>query len=551
MDHQIALALGMRANHCLIQQGPFSPIPYSPFPSYFPMTNIDCKPVTLTPSYSQEDWQKGYVSLKEEFDYWIDEIEGEIPGELNGTLFRNGPGLLDVNGQRLQHPFDGDGMICAIAFKDGRAHFRNRFVRTEGFVAEQQARRILYRGVFGTDKPGGWLANCLDLRFKNIANTNVIYWGNKLLALWEGGAPHHLDSATLETVGLDNLDGRLRSGTAFSAHPWIDPGTTDSERSKNVVSPRLVNFSIKNGFPSQITLFEFAPDGTLVHQYSHSIPGFCFIHDFAITPSYAIFFQNPVTLNPLPYLVGIRTVGECIQFQGDRPTKIILIPRPQDENTPANPPSSTPKIQTPLVLEATAGFVFHHANAFESGDELIIDSVCYESLAAVDPDGDYRETNFDTLPPGQLWRFRVNLQTQTVERQQLGSRSCEFPSRHPAKVGRSHRYLYLAAAHASTGNAPLQAILKTDVISGNQLLWSAAPWGYVGEPVFVPRDVNPYQLAGAEDDGWVMTMVFDAKRERSDVVILDAQNFQLLARLHLKHHVPYGLHGSFTRQSFL
>ncbi|MBD0308106.1 MAG: carotenoid oxygenase family protein, partial [Microcoleus sp. T1-bin1] len=78
-------------------------------------------------SYDRADWQRGYESQPNEFDYWIDNIEGKIPAGLQGTFFRNGPGLLDVNGQRLHHPFDGDGMICAIAISEGRAHFRNRF----------------------------------------------------------------------------------------------------------------------------------------------------------------------------------------------------------------------------------------------------------------------------------------------------------------------------------------------------------------------------------------------------------------------------------------
>lgn len=75
----------------------------------------------LEKSYTREDWQQGYESLKEEYDYWIDEVEGEIPKELEGTVFKNGPGLLDINGQRIHHPFDGDGMISQIIFSEGRA----------------------------------------------------------------------------------------------------------------------------------------------------------------------------------------------------------------------------------------------------------------------------------------------------------------------------------------------------------------------------------------------------------------------------------------------
>jgi all-trans-8'-apo-beta-carotenal 15,15'-oxygenase len=144
----------------------------------------------------------------------------------------------------------------------------------------------------------------------------------------------------------------------------------------------------------------------------------------------------------------------------------------------------------------------------------------------------------------------MNLQTGEITRCRLESRCCEFPSLHPAKVGRLYRYLYLGAAHAPSGNAPHQAILKVDVESGDRQLWSAAPWGYVGEPVFVPRSPNLYQLTGAEDDGWVLTLVFDSTRDRSDLVILDARDLSAVARLHLKHHVPYGLHGNFTTEVF-
>ncbi|MGH2416118.1 MAG: carotenoid oxygenase family protein, partial [Microcystaceae cyanobacterium] len=280
----------------------------------------------LTPNtnkpYNRQEWQKGYQSQPHEYDYWVDDIEGEIPAGLEGTLFRNGPGLLDIQGTPIRHPFDGDGMVCAISFQGGRVHFRNRFVRTEGYVKEQEGRKILYRGVFGTSKPGGWLNNAFDLKLKNIANTNVIYWGEKLLALWEAAEPYRLDPNTLDTIGLDDLDGVLAPGDAFSAHPWVD-ASCQLDGGK----PCLVNFSIKTGLSSSITIYEFNPQGKLLRRHAHSIPGFAFIHDFAITPHYCIFFQNPVKFNPLPYLLGWRGAGECVKFQPNQPTRIILIPR--------------------------------------------------------------------------------------------------------------------------------------------------------------------------------------------------------------------------------
>lgn len=486
---------------------------------------------TTAKSYNIQDWQQGYQSQKHEYAYWIEDIEGCIPPELTGTLFRNGPGLLDIHGTSLQHPFDGDGMVCAISFDRRRAYFRNRFVRTEGFERESQTGKIVYRGVFGTSKPGGWLNNAFDLRLKNIANTNIIYWGGKLLALWEAAEPHRLEPHTLETQGLDYLDGLLQPGDAFAAHPWIDPSCE-----LDGGAPCLVNFSIKTGLSSKITLYEFSPQGKLLRQYSHIVPGFAFIHDFAITPNYCIFFQNPVKFNPLPYLFGFRGAGECIQFQRDRLTKIIVIPRTQERKE---------KVR---IFSAKSGFVFHHANAFEREDKIYVDSIAYAKLPQVDRNSSYKDVDFDALAPGQLWRFTLNLSNDLVESKLIESRCCEFPTLNPDKVGRDYRYLFLGAASEATGNAPLQAILKLDWQTGNRQLYSFAPKGYVSEPIFVSK---PNSLS--EDDGWVLTLVYDAQNHRSNLVILDGLNLNNgpVATLNLKHHIPYGLHGSWTDECFV
>ncbi|MEQ9238229.1 carotenoid oxygenase family protein [Coleofasciculus sp. E2-BRE-01] len=479
-------------------------------------------------SYDREGWKQGYQSQPNEYDYWIEDIEGEIPPALNGTLFRNGPGLLDIHGQPLHHPFDGDGMICAIAFDQGRAYFRNRFVRTEGFLKEQDAGKMLYRGVFGTQKPGGWLANAFDIDIKNIANTNVIYWGGKLLALWEAAEPYRLDPKTLDTLGKDTLDGILAEGEAFGAHPWIDPSCNQDGG-----APCLVNFAIKPGFSTKITIYELDTAGKLQRRKSHTVPGFAFIHDFAITPNYCIFFQNPVTYNPVPFLLGLKGAGQCVDFKPNAPTRILVIPR--HGNKPMQ------------VLESEAGFIFHHANAFEQGEQICVDSICYESLTQVDSEIDYRNVDFDAIAPGQLFRFTLNLADSTVQRQQLFARSCEFPCVHPDHVGRPYRYVYMGVTHNPTGNAPLQAIAKFDVTTGEKQIWSAAPQGFVSEPIFVP-----HPDAKREDEGWVLTLVYDSSHHRSDVVILDSRDLSqgAIARLHLKHHIPYGLHGSWTSTVF-
>jgi all-trans-8'-apo-beta-carotenal 15,15'-oxygenase len=483
---------------------------------------------SIEKSYTREDWQGGYQSLKEEYDYWIENIEGEIPQGLEGTLFRNGPGLLDINGQKIHHPFDGDGMISRITFTNGRAHYSNRFVQTEAYIQEKKAGKILYRGVFGTQKPGGMLANIFDFKFKNIANTNIIYWGGKLLALWEAAEPYCLDTSTLATLGKEYFNDVLSPGEAFSAHPRFDPSCV-----MDGGNPCMVNFSIKSGLSTTITIFELDTTGKIIRKHAHSVPGFCFIHDFVITENYCIFFQNPVNFNPIPFALGMRGAGECIKFKPNQPTRAIVVSR-------------NPQQREVKILEIESGFVFHHANAFEKNGEIIVDSICYENLPEVEPESDFRQTDFEAFKPGQLWRFHLNLATETVNREIIESRSCEFPSLHPNKVGREYRYVYMAAAHAETGNSPLQAFVKVDLETGKKQLWSFAPRGFVSEPIFVPRS-----NVTSEDDGWVLGLIYDSEHQRSDVVILDAKDLTVVAKLHLKHHVPYGLHGSFVNRVFI
>jgi all-trans-8'-apo-beta-carotenal 15,15'-oxygenase len=120
--------------------------------------------------------------------------------------------------------------------------------------------------------------------------------------------------------------------------------------------------------------------------------------------------------------LGIRAAGECIKFQPNQPTQIIVIPR---------------HTQTGIkILETQAGFVFHHANAFEVDNEIVIDSICYETLPEVEPKSDFRQVNFEAISPGQLWRFHVNLDNGNLCSQIIESRCCEFPSINTELVGR-------------------------------------------------------------------------------------------------------------------
>ncbi|EAZ92559.1 carotenoid oxygenase family protein [Crocosphaera chwakensis] len=474
--------------------------------------------VTSSPSQLAKDWAKGYTSQPNEYEYEIQDIDGEIPSDLQGTLFRNGPGLFEIGGKTIGHIFDADGMLRVFRFQEGKIYFQNRYVRTEGYLKEQEAKTILYRG-FGTQKSGGWFANFFNTNFKNAANTNVIYWGEKLWTMWEGGYPHQLNPETLETIGLDNLNGLLNKET-FSAHPRI-------------IDDIFINFGVSGITPQTLTIWELNQKGKKITSSSYPVDGFSILHDFLVTPNYYIFIKHPFKLNPLPWLLGFKSLEQCLTFDNKNQTKILIISRKSD---------------TIEVLETEAFFGFHHGNAWESEDKIYLTTICSDSFPQREKDKmELDKMSFDKPIFGQLWQLTLDLTSKKVTRQPLVKRSCDFPSVHPAFVGQKNRYLYLNVASKVTNQAPIQSIMKYDQSNGQYQMWNPGERSFAGEPVFVPR-----QGTIEEDNGYLLSVVYDACIHRSYLVILDAKNLSSpLAQCYLTHHLPQGFHGTWTSKNFL
>ena len=475
--------------------------------------------------FNREDWASAYCNVEKELkNVELKLVKGKVPNDLCGTFYRNGPGQLERGGQWVHHPFDGDGMIAAIQFKEGKVKLTNKFIRTKAWEEEQKAQKFLYRGVFGTQKPGGPLSNAFDLRLKNIANTNVIKLGENLLALWEADSPHALNPRTLETYGLSSLDGTLKEKEALSAHPRFDPGHNDN--------PRMVTFGVKTGPKSTIRLLEFESEGpnagNLLSDRKDTFNGFAFLHDFAITPNWAIFLQNAINFNPIPFILGQKGAAQCLSSKPGGQAKFWIIPR--DSGLFAG--------QKPIILDAPEGFVFHHLNASEKDQNIILESIFYRDFPSIGPKQDFRKINFDLIPEGLLKRCKINIQEKSCEIEVLSEQCCEFAMVNPRYQGLSARFSWMASAEKKKGNGPLQAIKKLDLQNNQECYWSAAPRGFVNEPLMVP---NPNSKI--EDDGWIIVLVWNGERIGTDLVILKSKDLSEQAVIELPIPITYGLHG--------
>jgi all-trans-8'-apo-beta-carotenal 15,15'-oxygenase len=456
-------------------------------------------------------WSAGFRSLLQEHDYRIDEIDGQVPAALRGTFFRNGMGRNELGGEWFAHWFDGDGMIQAVRFDAQGIHYRNRYVATENYQDESRAGRILHRG-FGKMRPGGALANAFR-EPANVSNTSVIVNDGKLLSLWEGGPPYELDPASLETRGVVDFGGPLK---AFSAHPRRDPDTAE-----------LFNFGIDYGRRTTLTPYRLRR-GTLTRLAPVTLPYPLMNHDFVLTEHYLVFCLGPILVHSLKFLLGLSSFDGALHWEDSKPTLILLLPRDGG---------------APRFIETEPFFQFHFANGFEQDGAIVLDVARYRDYSTIGQAlRDYWKSDWPAQGMATLTRLRIDLASGKVDSRPYTAGSAnEFPRIDPRRTGKPYRYAYIACNPADRTIGLQQQLARVDVESGAVAVHDFGPHGYVGEPLFVPTGEG-------EDDGVVLTMIFDAARQRTAIVGLDARDVAArpLFTARLRHHVPYALHGSFS-----
>jgi len=471
---------------------------------------------------------QGYETLFDEASYWIkpEKVVGEIPPGLEGTLFLNCPGRNKIGDQQYGHWFDGDGMISAVTIKGGRVHYKNRYVRTPKYVNETAAQKILYRGV-GTQIPGGFLRNMFRAP-GNAANTSVILHGGKLLALWEGGKPFELDPTTLATVGEYTYAGGLSASQPFSAHPRLDSRTGT-----------LYNFGVFGVPKPKLHFYKIDSKGTLVSNVSQYVGDYSMCHDFAITDKHAVFVLCPAFMRtPFKFLFGFNSIFESIEFDQTAKTKVVVLEL------------ATAKLVKEFEFDSFFGF--HIGNAHERGDEIAVDVLCVKDMNIMGGLADVfmeRGDDFQFLANGATFnRFTLNLATGEGSSALVpGAIAGEFPAWNAHRTGLENRYTWLATILENGTPYGFNAYQKIDHQTGELKLHDFGAGRFTSEPNFVP-----FGEGAREDEGYLISIVYNHARKKSEVVILDATDMQReLAVIPLDHHVPFGFHGGFYAETFV
>lgn len=457
-----------------------------------------------------------WTPVFDEYDADDLEVIGEIPKDIDGIYVRNSenPAFGSIG---LYHPFDGDGMIHTMSFRDGKASYKNRFVRTKGLMAEVEAGKPLWAGIAEDPRLStrpGWGAHG---GIKDSSSTDVVVHAGQILStFYQCGEGYRLDPYTMEQFGTEGwvpLDG-------ISAHPKLDENTGE-----------LLFFNYSTHAP-YMHYGVVGPDNKLKHYIPIPVPGPRLPHDMAFTKNYSIIADLPLFWD-----ADILAKGRhAARFHRDIPTRFAIVPRygqPEDIRW----------------FEAAPTYVLHWMNAWEEGDEIVLDGYFQEDPAPRPleaPGGDPRLGQLmayldeNSFKP-KLHRWRFNLKTGAVSESHLDDRLLEFGSFNQTYGGVKSRYLY--STFTKPGWFLFEGLVKHDFETGKSETLNFGEGRFGSEAPFAPR-----VGALSEDDGYIVSFITDMVENRSECVLIDAQNVTdgPVCRIILPHRISSGTHATWA-----
>lgn len=438
-----------------------------------------------------------YGPVREEVTAFDLPVIGEIPEELEGRFLRNGPNPIDDVDPSTHHWFLGDGMVHGVRLRGGKAEwYRNRYVGSER--VNEKLGRTSPRPVADGIGP----------------NTNVIGHAGRTYAIVEAGTkPVELDYE-LETIGTNGFCDSLPNG--YTAHPKYDPLTGEMHAIN--YSPRVLM--------DKLEYVVVGPEGTTTKSLTITAPTMPMVHDMGLTQTYAIVMDLPVAVD---IELAFGGTPFPLRWFDDYDARIGLLPRTADDESEI------------VWCSIDPCYAFHPLNSYDLDDGRVVVDICtYDRLFDIDRNGPFR----DALPV--LERWTIDPVARKVLREVIDERHQEFPRVAGSVLNQPHRFGYTTALGDDSAAWAFGDTIKHDVVAGTNERHDHGPGRGAGEPVFIGR-------AGGtdEDDGWIITTVYDKTTDRSDVVILDAGDIAgaEVARIQLPVRIPHGFHGNWVRDS--
>jgi carotenoid cleavage dioxygenase-like enzyme len=468
------------------------------------------------------DYRLGFESLDESDEVKQDSVsvDGSLPDWLSGALLRNGPGMYENDGASVNHWFDGMAMLHRFALdgEDDEVLYTSRFLRTDAYEGMKEGE--LRRSEFATDPCAGVFGRFFSYFTSpeptDNASVNVVGGDDGFRAITETTMPIEFDPETLETLDVpEELDDL---GQITTPHPHEDPET--GER---------LSYVTHFGFNSEYRVYvEENGSREVLAEIERDEPAY--MHSFGMTRRYVVLAEFPFVVNPLKIRFGNDTVAESYTWKPDRGVRFTFVDRSTGEVV------ASPK--------ASPFFAFHHVNAYDDGDEVVLDVAAYDDPSVVNDL--YLDSLRDEpplrMPAAEFRRYRVSPEAGSVDARTLYEGSFELPRVRDDRNGSRYRYAYGVGHRNDPPREFPNRLVKFDTHEGEAVVWEEEST-YPSEPVFVPDPEGK-----EEDEGVILSVVLEPDEEASFLLVLDAASFEELARGRVEGPVPHGFHGSFYRR---
>ena len=403
-------------------------------------------------------------------------------------------------------------MLHAFHIENGRASYRNRWVRTPKWLAEHDAGRALFGGF------GRRLGNVPEgtTQDSGVANTNIVFHAGRLLALEEGHMPTEIEPGTLATRGYQTYRDAIAG--PFTAHPKLDP-----------VTGEMVFFGYNAGgpFTPKVSYGVVGANGEVSQFERFDAPYASMVHDFIVTEKHVLFPILPLT-GSMERAMGGRPP---YAWEPDKGAYVGVMKRG----------GSTKDI---IWFRGDSCYVFHVMNAWEDGQRIIADVMQFaEPPLFPYPDG--RPTD-PAKSKARLcrWTFDLSGGTDRFTQHYQDETTGEFPRIDDRHAGLAYRHGWYACGNpAGAAASGLSGIVHVDHKANRRAQYLLPDGDTISEPVFVERGAE-----AAEGDGWLIAAVWRARENRSDVAVFNAQDVESgpVALVKLGHRVPDGFHGNWV-----
>lgn len=445
-------------------------------------------------------------------------IEGELPDDLTGTLYRCGPDRQYPPLYKDDVFIDGEGMAHKFRFARGHVDYRSRWVRNERFLLQEKARRSLfgrYRNRYTNDPS-------VAGKSMGTANTSAVWHGGKLLILKEDSLPVEVDPDTLDTRGTWDFGGAV-GAVSLTAHPKLDLHRNE-----------LLTFSYqaRGDCTRDFAFYVADAAGKIVHEAWFDMPYPGMVHDFAVTDTHVVAPFFPLITN----LDVIKRGGPFYQWHPEEHSHFAILPR-------RGPVTEIRWFRGPAV---SAG---HMMNAHDEGSRVHLDVCLYQgNCFDFFPSAD--GSPFVPSPP-LLTRLTFDLDGKHdgYEAKLLARSPFEMPKCDDRYVGKPYRFGYGICRPPGNraGDVGLGAIGCIDHRTGELSTWTPGEASGVHEPNFV---VKP---GAREGEGYLIVIVNRFAENRSDLAVLDARRVAdgPLALLKLPVRVRSTFHGMWVPERAL